>query len=416
MKCIRKFLILVFCFIASANLYSEHWSLSSGMLPWKQGKSNSDSGIVKQHKKLLKALYSYLSLRSSKQRKDYLMRKYGVSYSTNLGNVLKLILEKEASFFSWKQVYARCSSKQISSGRSYSLDMFYRLSKSNSPKICKIDAKVYKKGRFSINGTLYPSNDGCLQNAQDGCLVLGQVLETVFVKQSGNKKNIIRIGSSADFSYNNKNIYKVRELPCLFQGVSGPCGYFALYNLLSMYENSIMGLQSLILDRAFFEKLYQGWEHYVYNGRIRRPMAYSLFSRELIKLIRNKVDKLKKRNVMVSFCDLENLSYYGVVTLDGGSIKDRIRDFRANGTPQYLIIKTSSKKKLSNVIFDWDDSLARRSCLHNHWIALKIEWKDPSRPQKCPVILSVADSGRALDNRFTATIHWYYDLFVHYRV
>ena len=242
------------------------------------------------------------------------------------------------------------------------------------------------------------------------------MLESVFVVQKVYKKNIIRIGAEKDFSYNNKYIYKVREYPCLFQGVSGPCGYFSLYNLLSFYENSFMGKNSIMLDRAFFDEVYKNWEKYVYNGRIKRPMAYSVSSRELIRLIKNKVRKLNKKNVMVVYGDVDSFSYNRVATMDGRSLKERIRDFRQNGTPQYLIIKTSGKKSIKGVTFEWDDSLGRCSCLQNHWITLKIEWKDPSRPQKCPVLLSVADSGRVLDNRFTATIHWYYHLFVNHKI
>jgi len=279
----------------------------------------------------------------------------------------------------------------------------------------KVFAKVGKEGSLSLSDSIDPNGDGCLQCSVTGRLSVCKPLESVFVKSGRN----IKEGQIEDFSCGDRNVYMVREVPSIKQKVKGPCGYYALFNVLCMAENdgkmrSADCDYSFIVDRERFETLFSQWREAVggIRGSFSGPRAIS--NREMKKLIKRSIDPLYKDNVMVSICDINNLDNTYANTFASGSIKGRIKDFRKNGTPQYFIFSSSPSKKVKGLKLCWDDRRERKACLDNHWLAMKIEWA--GKPQKSPVIISIADSGMTRDNRYAAMIHWYYKVFVQNRV
>jgi hypothetical protein len=147
----------------------------------------------------------------------------------------------------------------------------------------------------------------------------------------------------------------------------------------------------------------------------------SVANNEISKIINKRLKNLCKNNVMIS---VENINMFNsisdekIITFGGRNYpQDRIADFQINGTPQYLIVGTGSKSSqlvsINGLSLNWDNSFDRHLCVKEHWIVLKIEWKDKSRPGNCPVILTIFDSSGPKDNRFAKLIHWYYYVFTH---
>jgi len=369
-------------------------------------------GMSQQNQHLISAVTAFLRLRK-KQRQRYLRQKYNIkNMPSSLKTILVLILEKEARCFG-PNIGVNCSIESSFSGKLYKMSIFNKVSKAI---ICSINVKLSKRGAFNSHGRVNPNSDGCLQCSVTGKLCVCKPLESVFVMCGKNVKE----GSSRDFSNGgNKNVYKVREVPCVRQKRSGPCGYYSLFNLLCMFENSRKMKSShcdygFMLDRKRFESFFSEWEQNVKNMRGWFSSTDALSNREMKRLIESGAKSLHKKNVMISFCDINNLDNRKANTFAYGSIKGRIKDFRTKGTPQYIIFSSSSSKNVKGINLCWDDRRGRKACLGNHWIAMKIEWA--GREQKSPVIISVADSGMTRDNRYAAMIHWYYQTFVQSRV
>jgi len=353
-------------------------------------------GISKQSQKLLQAVASYLQ-RSGRFR---------------LKNAVKKILEKEAACFG-PDVKVDCSVSG-SDAKIYTFDIHHKLSKS---VICQIKVEAKRNGSFKTYVNVNPNHDGCIVSAQDGSLSVGNAKEAIFVIENSRKGKRIRQVSGKDIKKRSKNIYKILELPSLYQAENdskknGTCGYFSLYHLLQMKCNSkkiYKGEYDFLLDRRHFEPLYQDWKKYIQKRR-RRRKSDGLSNREIEQLIRNKVDQLVNSNITIFACEINSLDRRRIITLDGSSIQHKIRDFRKKGTPQYLIVSTSQKKGIHGISLDWDNRCGRLTCIPNHWIAISLHWE--GKPEKSPVKICIADSGGSRDNRFAALIHWYYYLFV----
>ena len=268
--------------------------------------------------------------------------------------------------------------------------------------ICDISVKKDAIGEHYISTKLDPDNDGCVTNCEDGRLCVAEPLESVFV-MNGRE---MRPGSGHDFEVGGSNVYKVRNLPSLHQKVNGPCGYYALFNLLKIYHGETSPAQ--LLDRAAFESLYPLWWAHC-------SCADAISNYDLQSLIKNKVTSLCKENVIISCCDVNYKNKFDEMEVlkfgDDNSLAARVQDFRVNGRAQYLIVGTDKEKQdISGIKLKWDNFNNRRSCTPGHWIAMKIEWA--SKPGYSPVIITVSDSSGAYDNRFAETIHWYYYMFV----
>lgn len=288
--------------------------------------------------------------------------------------------------------------------------VFSGLNRITGSQICSITI-TEKKSSFDYNVNLDLGNDGCIKDAQSGSLFVNRPLEVVFAKNSDH----VDIVDAKNFICSDKNIYKVIRYPGLFQGSSGPCGYYALNNILMAY----FGLTKVdqLLDRPKFEPFFASLIGYNL-GKID-----SVSNNEMYKIIKNNLKELDKSNIVISvekINDLNCLRYEKLMTFGSKDLlgSDIIRDFQINGNAQYLIVNTGQEKSdqsvsINGLTLNWDNSYDRLYCLENHWIVLKIEWQDPSKPGSCPVILSIFDSSGPRDNRFATLIHWYYYVFVH---
>ncbi|MFC1841616.1 hypothetical protein ACFLYA_00930 [Candidatus Dependentiae bacterium] len=314
---------------------------------------------------------------------------------------LRQKVQAEAHALGWDMEF-KCSQKDICSGKKYTLHGSHVLSQAD---VCKIVVKESNERSYTVSAKIDPNHDGCIKNSEDGNLHLAEALEEIFVKIGDN----VTIGSARDFIMGNKNVYKVIQHPSLMQPYDGPCGYYALFNILKLLTGTV--LPSQLLDRYSFEPLFYDWKQYN-NGNI------AVSNIAMKGLIENKIPELCKRNVMVSCEDVNaanRLHEKSVITFGGGSVEERIRDFQQNGIPQYLIVGTNERQNtgINGLNLLWSDIDNRLACTENHWLVIKIEWQNSCIPGRCPVIVTVMDSGGARDNRYATTIHWYYYLFAH---
>jgi len=267
-------------------------------------------------------------------------------------------------------------------------------------EVCDVAINKDAAGAHYVSTAFNPGNDGCLTNGENGNLCVAKPLELVFVM---NGKEV-RPGCEGDFKSGGSNICKVINLPSLHQKVNGPCGYYALFNLLKIHNGEITPAQ--LLDRAAFEAVYPVWRANCSN-------VEALSNYDLKALLEKCTPGLCKDNVLISCCDVNCNKYEdlgGFKYGDENTIATRIKDFRENGRTQYLIVGTDEKTDcIPGIKLKWDDFNGRRSCTPNHWIAMKIEWA--GKPGYSPVIITVSDSSGPYDNRFTATIHFYYYIF-----
>ncbi|MFC1842808.1 hypothetical protein ACFLYU_04075 [Candidatus Dependentiae bacterium] len=271
--------------------------------------------------------------------------------------------------------------------------------------ICDISIEKSPIGEYACSTDLDFNKDGCMINNEDGSLSVADKLESVFI-MSGNS---MKEGTSADFDTGGANVYKIKMLPSLHQKLNGPCGYYALFNLLNMYNGKKSPTE--LLDRKQYETLFKEWKAYCKD-------LWVISNYDLRDLIMHKIPDLHKENVAISCCDINytdefDPKYVFTFGKDKHSIVQRVQDFRENGTPQYLIVGTNreTRKDIPSVNIQWDDYRGRRACPTGHWIAIKLEWA--GKKGESPVIVSVSDSSGAQDNRFTAIIHWYYYMFAH---
>jgi len=217
-----------------------------------------------------------------------------------------------------------------------------------------------------------------------------------------NTRDVNEINES-DFIKNGKrkNFYEVTARTCLRQPKSGPCGWYSMYHLSKLKNGGSL------LKRNLFESTFDYSKRYC-------DTSSSRAMKEFIES--GNVKGLYSRNVMIVCSKMNDLNYFDnkkVITFGRyNSIKERIKDFQKNGNTQYLIVSTSSKSSINGINLHWDDKNNRRSCMGNHWIAIRIAWQDRSKPGKCSVCMDVADSGSVKDNRYAALIHWYYYMFV----
>ena len=288
--------------------------------------------------------------------------------------------------------------------------------------------KVVKSGgNLCVERFLEANKDGCIISSIDKKLEIGRAKEAYFmmnktgrkisqatiedfVKANKNDQYFYRDGQHAKAS---KHVYAIRSIPSLQQPVSGPCGYYATFNILRLFRHhkKFLGISSydFMMNRSLFEKTFLNrWENYIGKN--------SLSNEDIVKIFQNKVFyniEGLKTSFTISGLGLNEFNDRKISTLDGRSLTDKIKDFRTKGTSQYLIIGTDSPndKKIWGIDFSWDDRNNRRACIKNHWLAVKIEWM--GKPQTSPIMISVADSGGPKDNRFAALIHWYYYIFTH---
>lgn len=305
--------------------------------------------------------------------------------------------------------------------KSYIFNGFNRIT---NGKVCKVIINNFfvndRCKSCEISVEFDPNGDGCIKSAQDGSLILNKPIETVFEKNNDN----VSIVDLQKFNFNNKDIYKVIQYPSLcqikqdgvFDGDENSCGYYAINNILMAYTGQTKVDQ--LLNRKNFGAFYNNLVSFN-NGK-----TGSVANNEISKIIDKKLKNLCKNNVMIS---VENINIFNsisdqkIITFGAANFsQDRIADFQFNGTPQYLIVGTGSKSNqlvgINGLNLNWDNSFDRLLCVKEHWIVLKIEWKDKSRPGNCPVILSVFDSSGPKDNRFAKLIHWYYYVFTHTKV
>jgi len=260
----------------------------------------------------------------------------------------------------------------------------------NNRVVCTIN--VTRRGNsWTVNGNMRPS-DGCIKNAQTGNLCIGRGLETVFVKNG----NTIREGNNANFNTNSRNVYKVRAEAGLHQPHSGPCGFYSIFHLSQLKSGASL------LDRHTFERIFD------HNVRHCDTSA----SNHMRQFIQQRIRNLNAPNVMISSVRINQANGY-VSSFGRNNLQGHIRDFQRNGTSQYIIASTDENSGIRGLRLNWDNRNDRLSCLANHWIALKISWSDRNRSGRCPIEISVVDSGGVKDNRYTALVHWYYNLFTH---
>jgi len=357
----------------------------------------------KQSQRLLESVSAYISIRNKRQQQAYLKRTYNVNAGTE-GEALRTIIAKESKILG-DSLKVDC---EVERGGSYQLFVLSVLHKITKEVIAKIEVKKFNIGSYNSRVHIDPNHDGCFIDAQDGSLQAGRMKEARFVMETNGREKMLREVSSSHVV--NKNFYKVREIPCLYQKIHGLCGYYALFNLMRLKQNEKKVSSTdydFILNRQKFKAHFADWQEHV--NRLRRGRnGVGLTNREVESLIRSKAKVLCKKNVMISMCSVGECNPRKVRTFDHRTIRKKIKDFR-KGIPQYLILSTSTDKKIKGIKIKWDDRRGRLSCLPNHWIAMKIEWE--GRPQKSPVIISVVDSGGPRDNRFTALVHWYYYMF-----
>ncbi|MFC1842680.1 hypothetical protein ACFLYU_03425 [Candidatus Dependentiae bacterium] len=293
-----------------------------------------------------------------------------------------------------------CDERNVCSGKEYNFSGIHTLTGS---KICDICVNKRNDGSSAVSVGLDPNNDGCIKAAEDEKLHVGQSLETVFMKSGRN----LYIAEAADLVGADKNVYKIIQKPSLYQEVSGPCGYYALNNLLKECTGNTSC--SCLLNRAEFDQFYdevRGYNEY-------KLAVSNIAMRDIIE---NKLTQLCKKNVMVSVEDINHyniLHERNVITFGGGTAMDRVKDFQENGTPQYIVASTSERGSIPGLRLYWDNIDDRLYSTDNHWLAIKIEWADENRPGKCPVHITVFDSSGPKDNRFSAIVHWYYYVFAH---
>lgn len=308
--------------------------------------------------------------------------------------------------------------KLSAKAREIGLDMVFGQSKNgNKLNLCGFSAVgncqvcdvviEEQEGSFKVEIRLNPNGSGCIKDAENGNLSVDKPIEKVFVK-NGDR---VDIAGSDRFAYGDKNIYKVIQYPCIHQETEGPCGYYALGNLLKAVRGEVLPGQ--LLNWAEFDGFYKRLK--ALNCDLK-----SMTNGNMREIIKSDLLELNKDNVMISVEMINRrnkIEASKVYTFASQmSVKEKIRDFQVNGITQYLIIGTGSKKENSSInglSLNWDNSLEKLNCVEDHWLALKIEWANPSRPGKCPVILSVFDSSGPKDNRFATLIHWYYYLFAH---
>jgi len=291
-----------------------------------------------------------------------------------------------------------CTKKISDSEAEYSLSCFNNLTNAS---ICNVDVSRSGNGSYKIRTSMNPNNDGCIKDSDDGKLIVCEPVEAVFVKSG----KTISEGTDLDFCTGDENVYKIIQKPSLWQMVNGPCGYYALYNALSMYngQDSCKNL----LDRVKFEENFAIWKAHIGNE--------ALSNYDVKDLVEKKVSELCKSNVIITVSDInsQNRMLESETFCFGGStIDERIKDFQENGTEQYIILGTGTASKIKGIRFNWENFNGRHACVENHWVAIKIEWKDKSKPGKCPVIMTVADSSGTKDDRYAAPLHWYYQVFV----
>jgi len=257
---------------------------------------------------------------------------------------------------------------------------------------------------YRINQNINPNADGCIKNVETGKYCQHKTLEATFKFEKNNRKI-----TNPYFSNQDKNAYKVRVLPCLRQPISGPCGFYSVFHLVQLLKG-----QSL-LSRQALNNLYRG------NSAYQRSINYGESSRSnemqkvAMKHFTNKNFIIAKNGREANQKTLIRYDGYGREigreTSDG--FLDRVKEFQRNGTTQYLVISCEKNATIPGIRLDWDNKNDRLNSLHNHWIAIKIEWVNKQKPGKCPVIISVAESGSPKDLRYARIIHWYYHKFVH---
>jgi len=272
--------------------------------------------------------------------------------------------------------------------------------KATGEKICNVSINKTSAGFYSNGAYLDPYNDACIIDYEDRSLRVAETIESVFV-YDGNK---IKEGTAQEFCDGGPCVYKVRTIPSLFQRVSGPCGYYALFNLGKLYYGKTQAGEQL--NRDEFEELFAQWKKYTQNQS-------ALGVSSLDRLIENRVagPDLCKDNVFVMLCSMSkkcpfydaDFAFFGINDKAAGnnSLDKRINDFHVNGTPQYFLMGTGPEiHSIPGITLEWGHC----TCLDDHWFAIKIEWSGLAG--KSPVIITVADSSGPQDNRFAALIHW----------
>ena len=375
----------------------------------------AEDGMTKQNEHLVDSVSSVLRLRK-KQRQTYIKQKYGVrDVPESLGDKLALVLEQEVKSLG-SNICVDCDVEPMGDEHMYRLKI---CNERSGNAICGIDVKP-DNGTFSSSGYINPYNDGCVQSSVTGKLHVCKPLESVFV---ANGKNIVE-GKEDDFVSGDRNVYKVRQFPGLWQEVSGPCGYYALFHLDRMIKSmdangNLLDLSgNQLFDRAEYENFFCQCSQELPHIRKRNSSEIALSNREMKKLIKRRIKSLHKENVAISFSEINHLEPSYSNTFTDGMLTARIQDFRNNGTPQYLVIgsgeKSKNVKNIKGLKLCWDDRLGRKSCLSGHWFAMSIAWA--GKPQKSPVIITLADSGMIRDSRYASIIHWYYQVFVQNKV
>jgi len=275
---------------------------------------------------------------------------------------------------------------------------------------------VAMNGRVSY--VRVPAGDGDIKNTQTGKFCKNRTLETVF-RYTPNFGAIYE-GKNSDFQRQDKNVYKVRALPCLLQKDSGPCGWYSVFHV------SQMCLGRNLLDRDAFNRSFGNLDREFKNASSKSSSTPSSATDTMQQYISAYMKHLNNKNFVIASGGQEanqtittKYQYDGYGNLLGRTKKtscrfiDRVKEFQRKGTTQHLIIKTDADPTIPGVRLGWDNRNDRLNCLPQHGLALKIEWQNPRRPGQCPAILSVADSGSPKDNRYIRLIHWYYHKFVH---
>lgn len=378
-----KVCIILLCCIAVLHLYG-----------------TTDAGISIQNQQILDAVSSCFK------------RNCVYNYSAqNLGRAIKDVIQKESKCLgsSLNVNYT------VKNGYRSQQHIFNILHTFSSDPVCKITVEKTRNS-YKTFSQINPNCDGCLINSDTGKLHIGDKLETVFVMDTGWSKKI-RVGTERDFNRRSRFVYKVCQYPSVNQKKKGLCGFGSLFNILNLKEHRNTTHCDFMLDRSKFEDLVRQGERYIRKKRWYRR-GDGITNIDLQNFINNEIRQLCKKNVIISLLDIDdrdinNLYYRKYNIFGAGSIWNRIRDFQRNGTTQYLIVQTSTKKEIRGITLDWKDINGRKACLPNHWIALKIAWK--GEPMNSPVIITIADSGGPRDNRYVALIASYYDLFVHYK-
>jgi len=264
--------------------------------------------------------------------------------------------------------------------------------------------------QFPLSGMFYqqriinPNKDGCIINAENGRLCDRQTLEATFEK----RENTISQVNFYNFGSQDKNVYKVKAIPCLRQPRSGPCGFYSLFHLVQLYWGANL------LNQNALNRLLGG--NYAFQNSIKNGASSA--SNDIQNIANQKMRYFTENNFVVTdgqrdmnqpfTCD----QYQNRIGReDYDSFINRIRQFQQNGTTQYLVISGSTNPNIPGIRLTWNNKNDRLNCLRGHWMALKIEWQGVAG--QSPVVLSVAESGSPKDLRYAKLIHWYYYTFVH---